>query len=239
MVRPSDIPVSVRDDISIYFEPEEEIKKAICSVSGKIKAIGEVWLLLTDRSIFFHTREYSKDPVVALMSKKEIKEIDYFQKANELILTFVPEKKPANFTRLSFPVSKKAELEDFCDDIAELINFRLETPEGVKVYPKPETTAFEADKSAKEQVKAKKANDNAGNAKKTDSFASEKKTADSFSRSFSGNSNKPEVKIVSAQKSFQGSFSIKYALIATLISLIIGFIWYQFFKTLSSFKKSR
>ncbi len=225
MVNEAAIPAAVKEDISIYLGPDEKVVKAISSVSGKIASIGEIWLLLTSHSIFFHTKEHKKEPVIALMPLKDIKEIDYFQKTAEIILTFVPAKKQGNSTRLSFPASKRAELEDFCDDLADLINFRMETTNGVKVFPRPSEPAKPATSDAltKEPL-SRKPTDKASAKNEMPSLTKESvKTVPSKSA---------EVKIVGTS-SQNKSFSLKYALLATLISVIVGYVWYQFFRALN------
>ncbi|MEW6711411.1 MAG: hypothetical protein AB1403_16420, partial [Candidatus Riflebacteria bacterium] len=79
MVDAAAIPENIRQDISIYLAPDERVLKAVNSISGKSSA-GEVWLILTGQSIFFHTREPAKKTVVALVARNDLKEIDYHQK---------------------------------------------------------------------------------------------------------------------------------------------------------------
>jgi hypothetical protein len=49
------LPETIRSDISIYLAPEEKILKAMSSSSDKSGVSGQIWLVLTTRSLFFHT----------------------------------------------------------------------------------------------------------------------------------------------------------------------------------------
>lgn len=155
------LPEAIRNDISIYLAPDEKVLKAIKSGAGRPPSKGEVWLVLSTGSVLFHTRETGKEPLVALLSRREIREIEYFQRASEVVLTFVPARNPQNVTRLSFSNSQRPELEDFCDDLADLINFKKETQAGVKTYsatstvemPRPATEGAEVLRSAASSVK--------------------------------------------------------------------------------------
>lgn len=241
MIESVRLPDNIRQDVSIYLGPEEKILKALSSMSGKTEAIGEIWLILTSHSVFFHTREFNKEPVIALLARGEIKEIDYFQKPSEIVLTFFPRKNQANSTRLSFPIEKRNELEDFCDEIADLINFRMETSAGVKVYPKPADTPqpekkSEKNSSVKSEVSSPRIVIKPEAAKEASSNIAEKEMpTERFTKP-----KAPEVKIVSSatntskdQLKSDGP-GARYIVIATIVSIVVAFIWYQFFKAISS-----
>lgn len=208
------IPEKIKQDIAIYLSPEEKIIKALSAASGK--TAGEVWLILTSRSIFFHTCEPEKEPVVALIGRNEIKEIDYFQKPAEIVLTFIPAKNQGNTTRLSFSIDKKDELEDFCDDIADLINFRMETASGVKIYPKPDEKLATPVKPAE---------------KKPEPAKVEAAKAQPAAKPVVKPVPPQDVKIVAGES--DNGVSPRYILFATLISLLVAFIWYQFFRAIA------
>lgn len=250
MVEAGKIPENIRQDISIYLGSEEKILKALSLVSGKIEAVGEIWLILTSHSIYFHTRELSKEPVIALLPRNEIKEIDYFQKQYEITLTFFPKKSNANSTRLSFPIDKKGELEDLCDEIADLINFRMETPAGVKVYPKPSELQSKPSEEPKKDIKKAPTSPSStreiGKSEIKDSKPAQKadprQSSGATSKVVASSSPKtsvPNVKIVSSTTDEKincksGNQEAKYVLIATVVSILVAFIWYQFFKAIGN-----
>ncbi|MDN5278604.1 MAG: hypothetical protein PWR01_2569 [Clostridiales bacterium] len=255
MVDAGKIPENIRQDISIYLGPEETIIKALSSVSGKIEAIGEIWMILTTKSIFFHTREFEKESVIALISRSDIKEIDYFQKPTEIALTFYPRLKQKNTTRLSFPIEKKKELEDFCEEIADLISFRMETASGVRFYPKPdeqktESTGKEQTQKASNLTKdSVKSGTDAPEKKpvveplvkgktKTEPSIKSEKLAESFVKP--ERNSGPKVKIVSSadtelnkKSDTKSGPEARFVIIATVVSVLVAFIWYQFFKALA------
>ncbi len=269
MVSVAGIPEKIRQDIAIYLGPEEKILKAISPDSGKIR--GEVWLLLTSNSIFFHTCEHGKEPVVALIGRNEVKEIDYFQKPSEIVLTFVPLRNPGNTTRLTFPVSKKTELEDFCEDLADLIDFRMETKAGVKVYPRPEESKSGSQKAPESKSPAKvttekseKDNTVSTGAAKADESGKSDKSGKStpsqgtvekpsiIEKKSSTQSSKPapELKIVATPgriektgsaepKENDAAPTARYIVVATLVSVLVAFIWYRFFKMISAGRQNR
>ncbi|GAB4274446.1 MAG: hypothetical protein Kow0029_14800 [Candidatus Rifleibacteriota bacterium] len=234
MVGAAEIPEEVRQDISIYLGPQEKILKAVSSISGKIEAIGEIWLILTTHSIFFHTREFKKEPVIALISRNDLKEIDYFQKQSEISLAFFPKKKQGNVTRLTFPIEKKEELENWCEDVADLINFRMETATGVKVYPKP-AQEHSSDASAPSVTKPAAKNDIPDKKIPAQAKHPEKTTLAAAKTLFKTD----DVRIVATtgktgeNMSPPGNFNAKYVIIATLVSILVAYIWYSFFRLLS------
>ncbi|MGM0599188.1 MAG: hypothetical protein ACQETH_05140 [Candidatus Rifleibacteriota bacterium] len=225
------LPDNIKQDLSIYLAPDEKILKSISIASGKFETTGQIWLVLTDKSILFHTRKNQKEPVVALLARNNIEEIDYFQKQSEIVLTFYPQNNRANASRLAFPISSKSELEDFCEDLADLINFRLESKNGVKIYPKTgeskkQTQAVkpvETTKSVK-PVKSSKPTETAPKTAKPEKVAGVK---------IFTSSDKPEDKGYEPDRT--GIFSIKpgFIIASTVISIIVAFIWFKFFHLLA------
>jgi hypothetical protein len=234
------LPDNIKQDLSIYLAPDEKILKSINIASGKFETTGQIWLVLTDKSILFHTKRHEKDPVVALIARNNIEEIDYFQKQSEIVLTFYPKKNRSNASRLTFPIASKAELEDFCEDLADLINFRLENKNGVKVYPKapvekqpvqatPSGEAKKpekAEKTVKPEKPAKAAQ--ATKTKQKDSRPKKVAGVKIFTRNNSSKSASP-------QSSENGAFSIKpgFIIASTVVSIIVAFIWFKFFHLLT------
>ncbi len=246
------LPEAIKNDISIYLAPEEKVLKAIRSGAERTASKGQVWLILSSSSVFFHTCETGKEPVIALLSRQEIREIEYFQRADEVVLTFVPARNPQNVTRLNFANTQRPELEDFCDDLADLINFKKETAAGVKTYsatttvkmpgPAREAVAMPASalRSTASATKHSPLPPAAGRAK-VEPVAPLAAKAEA----------KPEVKIVKAPvsslsekpversaASVSGKVSaevrVGYVLAATVISVLVGFLWYKFFSSLAS-----
>lgn len=251
MALPPEVPDSIRQEIAIYLGADERILKVISSMSERIEAVGEVWLILTNLSVFFFTRRHGREPVVALLARKDIREIEYFEKINGIVLTFVPERNPASSTRLSFPLSRKESLEDFCEDLADLIRFKKETPAGVKSYkqdaaPGSHKPVQPAPSSATKTVTEPAAKTVTG-AKPT---SAAKVLADGKVRIVQGAQSAPDssppkkvsktqsVKAAPAQnktselKSPSDNSACLYVVMATSLSILVGFIWYKFFRML-------
>jgi hypothetical protein len=124
----------VMSDIRIYFDDNEEIIDVISPFKEDEQAVkGYVWVILTNYSVIFHTQEINKEPLVALIRRTDIKEIEYFEREKDILLTFVPLGKSQNLAKLTFGSDKKAELESFCEDIADFITYKKETSHGVQV----------------------------------------------------------------------------------------------------------
>ena len=245
------LPVEIQQDISIYLGPDEKILKYISSVSGKFKAIGELWLILTTDSIFFHTREFKKEPVIALLPKKDIKVIEYFQKTTEIVLTFKPKKAIQSTTKLSFPIDKKGEVENFCEDLADYIDFKKETKEGIKSYGQTAKAESTQTKVEEKTSSTKKSPTTSGSSVKSTSKEStkpivtanpkpkpeENKPAASPKKDFgpkiTKNISPTQTKEAASKNKELEIGSPKFVLIATLISVIVAFIWYSFFKAIS------
>lgn len=245
---PANLPEKIRNDISIFLAPEEKLLKAITSMASNQQQSGQVWLILTSNSLFFHTCQTGKEPVIALLERRGIKEIEYFQRAREIVLTFVPARNPQDTTKLSFAMEKRDELEDFCDDLADLINFKKETAVGVKTFAAPPAdissagTATAPKKApALEKQKEPEIRHVTSATRHNESVEPMPKQEITPTATAPTETRPPEVKIVSqptrltsitAASSAEG-FKASYILIATIVSILVAFLWYQFFKSLS------
>lgn len=128
MAQTPSLPEKVLQDLSLYLSEKETIRKVLSPVAGSGKPLGELWVVQTDHNLFFHTRELGKESVVALLPRAEIQRITYFQHPGGVTLTFVPSRYPRNTTRVSFPKEQKRQVESFCEDLADLIDFKTESP---------------------------------------------------------------------------------------------------------------
>lgn len=131
------LPEEIREDVTIYLLPAEKILKALTPFESSEDVEdkrGHLWVLLTNFSVIFHTCEKNKEPLIALMARKDIKEIEYYEREKDIQITFVPKKNTLNVTKLTFSQTKKTELEDFCEDLAELITYKKEKDGIVQVF---------------------------------------------------------------------------------------------------------
>ena len=131
------LPEEIREDVSIYLSPAEKILKALTpfeAIEDVEDKRGRLWVLLTNFSVIFHTCEKNKEPLIALMARKDIKEIEYYEREKDIQITFVPKKNTLNVTKLTFSQTKQTELEDFCEDLAELITYKKEKDGIVQVF---------------------------------------------------------------------------------------------------------
>ncbi len=134
-VKSGAVPHNVLDDISIYLAPNEKPSKVITPLSKEqLEDVKEtrIWLVLTNYSVIFHTQTEGKLPLIALIPLDELKEVEYFQKTNSIVLTFEPFNRKLQKSTVLFQMDKQAEVEDFCTEIADLIKYKIETPDGVK-----------------------------------------------------------------------------------------------------------
>lgn len=274
------LPDAIRSDISIYLAPDEKILKAIRSDAQRTASKGQVWLILSTGSVIFHTCETGKEPIIALLSRRDIREIEYFQRLKEVVLTFVPARSPQNVTRLSFSNEQRPELEDFCDDLADLISFKKETANGVKTYsapvsPAPTDVAADAAPSPglRSAASAVKHSERAmpENREKiepvspaapelkpdvkivktpvTSSDASEKLRQPSTPGKPGGEAVTAEVRVKpdvvagvttgtrSSGENMAAGVRFGYIVAATVISVLVGFLWYKFFSSLARIKE--
>ncbi|NLI74966.1 MAG: hypothetical protein GX442_00830 [Candidatus Riflebacteria bacterium] len=130
---PPRLPPEILDDLKPYFEHGETVQEHISAGSGQPGRPGELWLVLTERRLYYHTRETGKDPVIALLSRQDLASITYFQHSRGITLTFIPRSSPRSVSRISFPRSQRAEVERFCDPLAALITFEAEGRPGARV----------------------------------------------------------------------------------------------------------
>lgn len=245
---PAKLPEKIKNDISIYLAPEEKLLKAITSTVNNQQSGGQVWLVLTSNSVFFHTCQTGKEPVIALLERKAIKEIEYFQRAREIVLTFVPARNPQNTTRLSFAMEKRDELEDFCDDLADLINFKKETAVGIKTFAVPPGEAPASESATEKKMPVAPAKPKEPEIRHVTSATRYSENVEPAPKQeiittpvTPTEAGPPEVKIVnqtarltsaSLTSSSEG-FKASYVVIATIVSILVAFLWYQFFKSLS------
>lgn len=137
------LPESVLRNLQLYLSDGETVRKAISSASGAVGRMGELWMVLTERTVYFHTQEFGKEAVVALLLRRDIDSILYFQSKRGYTLTFTPRSAPQNITRVSFPREQRDSLEDFCEELADLIEFQAEGHPPIKpgeplLTPSPE-----------------------------------------------------------------------------------------------------
>ncbi|PKL46886.1 MAG: hypothetical protein CVV42_15005 [Candidatus Riflebacteria bacterium HGW-Riflebacteria-2] len=276
------LPEAIRSDISIYLAPEEKVLKAIKSDAERTASKGQVWLILSTGSVIFHTCEIGREPIIALLARRDIREIEYFQRLKEVVLTFVPARSPQNVTRLSFANEQRPELEDFCDDLAELISFKKETVNGVKTYSSP-TPAMPVDSGNADKAGVSEAPPsslrNAASAVKhsAKSVTESRPKVEPVAPTTASSELKPDVKIAKtpeivavsedrpvstvsattrpakepvakepvaagvhlASSALSGSAAgirISYVIAATVISVLVGFLWYKFFSSLARIK---
>ncbi len=305
MNAPASLPEDIRQDISIYLAPEETVLKALSPFGNKTSASGQVWLILTSHSIVFHTRETGKEPLIAMLARKDIHEIEYFQRPVGVQLTFVPVGNSQKVSKLNFSNEKLEELEDFCEDLADLISFRKETASGVKTYSpapaqQPPKIAPQRPLKSDEVPELRHATSAIRHADKpeptarvisgeeaptTEAVAPERAKVETAAKAVSAEAAKtktaarsepPEVKIVkspngdlaststaassavsndsrasgNAQKSAKSEagsdkatpgfeFRVGYVVAATLISVLVAFVWYRFFLFVSDWKSGR
>lgn len=306
MNAPASLPENILSDIGIYLAADEKILKALSPFGAGSSAAGQVWLILTSHSVIFHTCEIGREPLVALLARRDIREIEYFQKQSGVQLTFVPTGKTQQVSRLNFTPDKQEELEDFCEELADLINFKKETASGVKIYSnaqsaakaakaatvaatptqqpqpssqavaKPAPQASRVDQPLSEEVElrhaasALKHSDKAAKvpvsaampaalpataptAKPSDKPATSAEQAAQARPVTEKPGKKPlfdpsEVKISktpatdrSSESKVSGndSLDIGYFITATLISLLVAFIWYKFFMLVAGWKEPR
>lgn len=273
------LPEDIRQDISIYLAPEETVLKALSPFGNKTSAGGQVWLILTSHSIVFHTRETGKEPLIAMLARKDIHEIEYFQRPAGVQLTFIPVGNTQKVSRLNFSNEKLEELEDFCEDLADLISFRKETASGVKTYspapaqqppkiaqPRPlkNDEVPELRHAASAIRHADKPEPTARILTGEDAPAAEVSTQEAAKTKTTARTEPPEVKIIktpvsapdnakpdskiqkpanaegiggSATPGFE--FKAGYVIAATLISVLVAFVWYRFFVFVSDWKSGR
>ncbi|MBF0410545.1 MAG: hypothetical protein HQM10_24580 [Candidatus Riflebacteria bacterium] len=123
------IPESVREEISLYFAENEKVIAAISSESGPIGKLGELWMVLTDLNLFFFTREYGKDPVIAMLPKADVRVVTYSQNQSGVTLLFHYKTHPVSPVRIPFTKNQITALNHFCEELAKTVPFELGTPE--------------------------------------------------------------------------------------------------------------
>lgn len=283
MNAPASLPEDIRQDISIYLAPEETVLKALSPFGNKTSASGQVWLILTSHSIVFHTRETGKEPLIAMLARKDIHEIEYFQRPAGVQLTFIPVGNSQKVSKLNFSNEKLGELEDFCEDLADLISFRKETASGIKTYSpapaqQPPKIAAQRPLKIDEVPELRHATSAIRHADKPEPAArvisSEETTTiepgvqESVKAKPTGKNEPPEVKIVKTPVSTPGNATVNakpdskiqktakaegngdtaasgfefragYVIAATLISVLVAFVWYRFFVFVSDWKSGR
>ena len=297
MNAPASLPEDIRQDIGIYLAPEETVLKALSPFGNKTAASGQVWLILTSHSIVFHTCETGKEPLIAMLARKDIHEIEYYQRPAGVQLTFIPVGNSQKVSKLNFSNEKLRELEDFCEDLADLISFRKETASGIKTYspapaqqppkiapqrplktdevpelrhatsairhtdkPEPSARVISGEAAPPTEASGSETTKPVATAKSVPEEAARAKTT--------VRSEPPEVKIVKtpvtarfgepggektdikaqAAAKTRGSneptapgfeFRAGYVIAATLISVLVAFVWYRFFLFVSDWKSGR
>lgn len=123
------LPPQVKSEIDLYLAEGETILEAIPSTTGSVGKLGELWMLLTDRNVLFFTCEYHKDPVVALIGRKELKAITYEPHPVGITLTFVSRHRPQHPTRIAFLRAQGPLVNRFCEELSKDAAFEVITPD--------------------------------------------------------------------------------------------------------------
>ncbi|MBF0503193.1 MAG: hypothetical protein HQM09_23905 [Candidatus Riflebacteria bacterium] len=123
--RPLNLPEALQSEISLYMSEGEKIIDAISSASGPVGKLGELWMIITDRTLFFYTREFGKNPVVALISRADVKMATYSQTPTGVTLTFQPRNHPLNTVRVPFPIGQLKEVNRVCEELSKSMPFEM------------------------------------------------------------------------------------------------------------------
>lgn len=283
MNAPASLPEDIRQDISIYLAPDETVLKALSPFGNKTAASGQVWLILTSHSIVFHTCETGKEPLIAMLARKDIQEIEYYQRPAGVQLTFIPVGNSQKVSKLNFSNEKLEELEDFCEDLADLISFRKETASGIKTYSpapaqQPPRIAQHRPLKSDEVPELRHAASAIRHADKPEpaarviggeeASATEPQVQEPAKTKPAVKTEPPEVKIVKTPVSIPINVTVNakpdsktqkvanaersgdpaatglefragYVIAATLISVLVAFVWYRFFLFVSDWKSGR
>jgi hypothetical protein len=133
------IPPVVLQDLSLYMSPGEKVLDALASTSGPVGKIGELWMILTDQTVYFHTREHGKDPVVALIARKDLNAVDYEPHAEGVTLTYIPARFPKNTVRVPFTKDQTKQVNAFCEELAKSAPVDLVEASNRPALPGPAT----------------------------------------------------------------------------------------------------
>ncbi|HOY66741.1 MAG TPA: hypothetical protein PLP29_07610 [Candidatus Ozemobacteraceae bacterium] len=241
------LPEEVSRDLRLYLAEGEAVQKCIASASGMIGRLGELWMVLTDRTVLFHTREFGKEAVVALLPRRDIQSILYFQSRRGYTLTFTPRSSPQNITRVSFPRSQREVLEDFCGELADLIEFQAEGHPPIKPGeplspelrpPSPPITSVTAPSPASARQ--------TGTALPAEAAANVPPVVEPpqvepvvttdvrIVRPTGLAADGTDARVQTAELKLAGGEGpgLRYSVLATLTSLAVSFLWYRLFRSL-------
>ncbi|MFZ2960484.1 MAG: hypothetical protein WA705_26695 [Candidatus Ozemobacteraceae bacterium] len=199
------LPEALQTEIALYLSEGEKIIDALSSASGPVGKLGELWMIVTDRTLFFYTREFSKNPVVALISRVDVKVITYTQTQTGLNLTFQPRNHPLNTVRVPFPSGQIKEVNRICEELAKSIPFEMIMDKSRAIPEKPSPRPVLVPKSPVSPAPENPA------------------PAESPSEPVSA-----DVRLSSGDIS-----SFRYIALASLISLLVGYLWYRLFVSIS------
>ncbi|MBF0547838.1 MAG: hypothetical protein HQM08_25595 [Candidatus Riflebacteria bacterium] len=236
------IPEAVNREISLFFSESEKIIGAIPSASGPIGKIGELWMILTDLNLFFYTREYGNNPVVAMMPKKDVKMIVYTPSPAGVTLTINHKTQPLSAVRIPFPKSQTAGVNSFCEELAKDIPVELGSKEDPgKDAPEKKGEFPQIPKSLKSNVFSPSLNlaNQANKEELKEKTFPEPRISLEINRApeivkikppVVGN-DLPKVKpVVTSEKIVTEAESpFWFSLAAIFFSIIVGFLWYSFF----------
>jgi len=244
------LPEDVSRDLRLYLAEGETVQKCIASASGMIGRLGELWMVLTDRTILFHTREYGKEAVVALLPRRDVQSILYFQSRRGYTLTFTPRSSPQNITRVTFPRSQREVLESFCEELADLIEFQAEGHPPIKPGepltsaslesrpPVPPITSVAAAPPASVRQAAGSASSETGNASppvvEPPQIEPVVTTDVRIARPLDPSRDGADARVQTAELKLAGGEGpgLRYSVLATLTSLAVSFLWYRLFRSL-------
>ncbi len=145
------LPPQVQEEISLYLAGDETILEAIPSTTGSVGKLGELWMLLTDRNVLFYTCEHKKDPVVALIGRRDLQSISYESHPSGVTLTFISIHRPQHPTRIAFLRAQRPLVNRFCEILSKDVSFEVVGGEE-QTETSAKTPPVEGSKPASEKV---------------------------------------------------------------------------------------
>ncbi|MBI3039014.1 hypothetical protein HYY75_08205, partial [bacterium] len=125
------IPIYVIDGISPFLEEGEKFLDAILGNSEGFEKAGELWLILSDRFIYFFHIEADKPPNVTKISRSNLRNIMYSPHSDGISLTVIPSNLSHCQFQIPFKKNQRTHLNKICVELWKEIEIQVLKPDEI------------------------------------------------------------------------------------------------------------
>lgn len=114
-----------KEDIRAFLAPPESVSRS---------ERPNVWIILTNYSIIFCIYEDNSEPIIDTLDLKNLQELEYIERKQNIHLDFIPFKKAGNSFKITYSLKRQDDINNFCEKIADYITYKKEKTYGIETF---------------------------------------------------------------------------------------------------------